>query len=58
MVNAVTVHAEFQTVRMEIRTLGADLKRAMWRMFLTALGLQVILTGVLVTALIELLGPR
>jgi hypothetical protein len=40
----------------DVQTLRADLIRAMWRTSLTALGIQVVLVGVLVTILIETLA--
>ena len=49
------LRAELQTLRMELVELRADLIGALWRVFLTALGIQVVLVGVLVAILIETL---
>jgi len=50
------LHAEMRDLHAAMRTLRADLIATMWRVFLTGLGLQVVLVGALVAILIEVLG--
>jgi hypothetical protein len=50
------LRADVQTLRTELGELRGDLIRAIWRVFLTALGIQVVLVGVLVAILIETLA--
>ena len=45
-----------QTLRTELGDLRADLIGTIWRIFLTAFGIQVVLVGVLVAILIETLA--
>jgi hypothetical protein len=50
------LHANVQTLRTEVEKLRADLIGAIWRVFLTGLGIQVVLVGLLVAILIEMLA--
>jgi hypothetical protein len=52
------LRADVQTLRTEVGELRADLIGAIWRVFMTALGIQVVLVGVLVAILIEMLAAR
>jgi hypothetical protein len=50
------LHADMQTLRTEVDKLRADLNGALWRVFLTAFAIQVVLVGLLVTILVETLA--
>ena len=49
------MRAELQTLRAELQAMRADLIGTIWRVVLTAFGIQLVLVGVLVAILIQVL---